>query len=148
MTKPRNYLHRLEVIPFGDVDGTETFQSSGLFPGGVQGLPVPGVAKGKPTLATKATIFQMVVDGILAELFGSLGENRRCWTEGQVVQFCRVYRDKLASNGCATFFEMEGGVVAIVGFNDDTQLRVYVDSSSLNNVWHTECQHRFISLLK
>ena len=140
------YLRRLFEVPLGATDGTETFQSSGLFTGGIYGLVVPAAAQGKPTPATKATVWEMILDGMFVLLFGSLGANRKCWTESQVVRFCRDHRDKLRTEGYATLFEMEGDVVARVNFDDYGQLAVSVHSFSSVSVWGVEFRHRLVSL--
>jgi len=96
--KVKVYLKELWCgLDLDAVEIPETFQSSGLFTGGVYGLAVPEVAQVK-TQAAKANISEMVVDGNFVQIFGSLGENRRRWTESQVVQFCRKYDIKLFSS--------------------------------------------------
>lgn len=141
------YLRQLFTdLEIGAKDGTETFESSGMFPGGVYGVAVPAAAKGKPTLATKATVWEMILDGIFTLLFGSLGENRKRWTEAQVIEFCRRHRGKLRTGGYATFFEMEGGVVASVRFVDDGRLEVDVYEFSDDDVWDAEYRRRLVSL--
>jgi len=140
------YLRRLyeaEKIEIGATDGTETFVSPGLFTGGVYGVDLSGVA-GKPTPATKATVWEMILDGIFAQLFGSLGEARRRWTQAQVVEFCRLHRDKLRTEGYATFFELEGGFVASVYVDDDGRLEVDVCHFSDDDVWYAEYRHRIV----
>ncbi len=127
-------------------DGTETFKSSGLFTGGIYGQAVPIVAQGKPTLATKATVWEMILDAPYALLFGSLGENRKRWTEHQVVQFCRQHPDKLRKEGYGTFFEMEGDVVALVLFDGNGRLSVSFDPFDFSCVWFAGYQPRVVSL--
>src|SRR3989338_9422036 len=83
------YLHRLCEVELGATDCTETFKSSGLFTGGIYGLAVPAAAQGKATSATKAIVWEMILDGAYALLFGSLGKSRQRCTEAQVVRFCR-----------------------------------------------------------
>lgn len=126
--------------------GTETFESSGIFTGGIYGLDVPDAAKGKATKATKATVWELIFHATFALFFGSLGKGRNRWTEHQVVQFCRDNLDKLKTSGYATFFEMEGDVVAYVRFGDGGQLCVYVRSFSSGYVWYAGYRHRVVSL--
>jgi hypothetical protein len=143
------YLRRLyeaETITVGAADGTETFASSGLFTGRVYGSAVPAAAQGKATAATKVTVWEMILDGTFAQLFGSLGKGRRRWTEAQVCEFVRAHRDKLRTDGYATFFELEGGFVARVHFGDRDRLHVYVYSFSDDDVWYAQCEHRLVSL--
>lgn len=143
----KKYLRQLFTdLEVGATDGTETFKSSGLFTGGIYGLAVPIAAKGKATLVTKATVWEMILDGMFSLLFGSLGQGRKRWTEAQVVRFCRDHRDKLRTQGYATFFEMEGDVVASVYFDDSGQLHVYVYSFSYDDDWYATYRHRLVSL--
>jgi hypothetical protein len=125
-------------------DGTETFQSSELFTGGIYGLNIPAVAKGKATPATKATVWEIILDATFALLFGSLGKARKRWTEAQVIQFCRDHRGMLRKDGFGTFFEMEGDVVADVVVCDDGLLDVYVNPLSYDDVWSAEFARRVV----
>lgn len=134
-------------VEVGATDGTETFQSSGLFTGGIYGLGVPVVAQGKPTMATKAIVWEMVLDGPFILLLGDLREKRKRWTESQVVRFCRDHRDKLRKEGCGTFFELEGGVVANVSANGSGHLDVYFNSFSPDFIWRAEFAHRLVTLV-
>lgn len=138
---PKTYLSELFVgVEVVATDGTETFESSGIFTGGIFGLAVPKIAKGKPTEATKATVWELILDASFALFFGSLGKNRKRWTEHQIVQFCRDSRDKLKPD-IYTFFEMEGGVVAGVYSFDGGRLGVDVIS-----FLSTKCGRRVVSL--
>ncbi len=144
------YLHRLfdnVDLVLVATDGTETFKSSGLFTGGIHGLAIPAVAQNKATMATKAIVWEMILDTAFPLLFGNLEEKRKLWMEHQVVQFCRDHQAKLRREGCATFFEMEGGVVADVRFDYYGQLTVDVYSFSLD-VWGAEFRHLIVSLQK
>ena len=141
-----DYLRFFSEAKVAAADGNETFESSGLFTGGIYGLAVPDAAKGKATPVTKATVWEMILDGMFSILFGSLGKNRTRWTEAQVVQFCRDHRDKLQTGGYATFFEMEGDVVAGVRFGGDGRLEVGVYSFSFDGVWDARYQLRLVSL--
>ena len=142
----KTYLKELFTdVPVDATDGTETFQSSELFTGGIYGVAVPAVAKGKPTLATKATVWEMILDATFALMFGGLGKTRKRWTEAQVVWFCRNRSKFLRKDGFATFFEMEGDVVAGVCIGVDGRLSVYVDKFSDVNVWYAKYQHRLVT---
>lgn len=141
------YLRQIFTdVELGATDGTETFQSSGLFTSGIYGLAVPAAAKGKATLATKATVWEMILDGIFALLFGSLGHERKRWTEAQVIRFCHDRCGKLRTGRYGTFFEMEGDVVADVRVDERGQLEVDVNSFSHDRVWHARCRHRLVTL--
>jgi hypothetical protein len=145
VTEVKVYLHRLfetEIITVSATDGTETFASSGIFTGGVYGETLP-IGVGKPTMATNATVHEMIEDGKFTELFGSLGE-RKCWQESQVVQFCRERRDKLRTDGFGTFLELEGSFVADVYVSDDGRLKVLVRKFLYDYVWFARCHHRVV----
>lgn len=141
------YLRRLfesETIVIDETDGTETFESSGLFTGGVYGLKLPPTLT-NPTLKTKVSMWEMILDGTFAKLFGSFGEKRGCLTESQVVMFVRKNKARLRTDPYGTFFEIKGGFVASVRFRGDGRLKVYVDPFSDDDVWDAECQHRLVA---
>ncbi len=142
----KTYLSELFVgVDVVATDGTETFESSGIFTGGIYGLAVPKIAKGKPTKATKATVWELILDASFALFFGSLSKNRKRWTEHQIVQFCRDNSDKLKIS-LFTFLEMEGGVVAGVYFYNEGELVVEVLSFFEKRVWLAEYRRRVVSL--
>lgn len=142
----KTYLRELFTgVEVGATSGTETFQSSGIFTGGVYGLDVPEAAKGKATKASKATVWELILDGTSVLFFGSLGENRKRFTEHQVVQFFRDNRDKF-KRPRVTFFEMEGDVVAYVSFDNCGRPEVNIHEFSCDKVWHAKYRHRVISL--
>ena len=106
------YLDTLvEGVPIAPSSGTETFRSSGVFPGGAYGVKMPAPS-GRPTGPTLATVHKQKTDGRFLQIFGELGEERLCWQESQVVAFCRDHPEKLRTGGYGTFFEMDGGFVA------------------------------------
>lgn len=147
--EPKNYLRQLFAdLEVGATDDTETFQSSGVFPGGIRSLSVAIIAKGKqPTPVTKVTVSEMILDGTFVELFGSLGADRKLWTEAQVAEFCRDHCDKLRAGEHATFFEMRCGVVAHVYFDSGGQLNVCNLSRFCDHIWRgSKHKHRVVSL--
>jgi hypothetical protein len=146
---PKVYLHRLfeaETIVVNATDG-DTFVGSGVFPGGVYKKTLPVAEKSVANPATNAVVYELTANGTFVEVFGSLGEGRLRWTEAQVVAFCRDHRGKLRTNNYATFFELEGGFVAVVYFGDRGKLRVDVDSFWGVTVWNAGYAHRFVVLL-
>ena len=137
------FLRRLfvgETIAIGATDGAETFVSSGLFAGGVYGMTLP--VGGKPMPATNAIVFEMAKDGTFAQIFGSLGKNRRRWTEAQVCAFVRPHPEKLRIG--ATFFEIEGGSVADVRVDGGSRLRVGVSPLGSGRVWSAKYRRRVV----
>ncbi len=127
-------------------DGSETLKSSGIFTGGVYGQTLP--LNTKITKAVKASVWEMALDGIFAKLFSSFGSRKKrgTWTEHQVVEFCRSHRDKLRTDGYATFFEIEGGFVANVRFVGDGRLLVRVIRFSRAYLWNAQSRNRFVIL--
>ncbi len=106
---------------------------------------MPGLsASGYPTSATSATVWVMILDGMIAQLFGSLGKDRRRWSNSQVAVFCRDNPDKLRGGSIGTFFELANGSVAMVYFYGDPIANVYV--SFHRNVWSTKLAPYLVSL--
>ncbi len=141
------YLRRLfetETMLVSTTDGTEKFGGSDLFGDRVYGLTLPDRIA-TPTPPMNAIIHDLVKNGKFAQFLGSLGENRPRWkNRGQVLGFCRDHKDKLSEKG-ATFFELEGGFVAIVDFGGRGRLRVDVVKFSRGYVWCAACQRRVVS---
>ncbi|OGI65473.1 hypothetical protein A2647_01140 [Candidatus Nomurabacteria bacterium RIFCSPHIGHO2_01_FULL_40_24b] len=144
--KVKKYLRCLFEAEIGAVDGTETFAGSGVFPGGVYGVTLP-VTTPRPTPLTPAAVYEQIVDGTFDQVYGSLGEKRRRWTEAQVVEFCRKNRGKLRTEGYGTFFELEGGFVAGVFIDDVDRLEVGVGPFSDDVVWDARYRRRFVAPL-
>ena len=100
--------------------GTETYQSSGLFTGGINGTKLPLCAP-VSTPQMRASLLETIADGKFARIFQSLGENRMCWSEAQVIQFYRdtIYNDEYniwSVIGPGISFELRGGYVSIIYF--------------------------------
>ena len=144
----KKYLRRLfgtETITVGVTDGTEKFSGSDLFGDRVYGVTLPDVAV-KSTPAMHVMIHEIVENATFAEFFGSLGEKRFRWQNmGQILNFCRDHRDKLRTDGYATFFELEGGFFAFVFVDVNGRLVVRVDPFSFGLVWRAEYRHRLVS---
>ncbi len=142
----QNFLRRLfetEKIVVGATDGTETFNGSDIFGDRVYGETLPA---GTPTLAVNAAVYEQIVDGKFIQVLGSLGETRPRWKNaGQVLHFSRDHRDKLRTDGYATFFELEGSFVAYVCFDVVGQLEVGINPLSLDYVWLAGFRHLFVS---
>ncbi len=120
----KKYLRRLfetETITISATDGTETFESSGLFTGGIYGVSVPAKID-NPTATSKvlANVHEMVEDGKYLVLFCSLGKaGEPEYEQSQIVDFCRVHPGKLRKDGYGTFFRLKGGLVAFVHIDGD-----------------------------
>ena len=98
--------------------GVETYQSCGIFTGGIYGAPLPP-SPGVPTPLLRASLSEVIADGKFSSIFKSLGEDRMYWSEAQVIQFYRdtVFNDALniwGHPGPGVSFELAGGYVSIV----------------------------------
>jgi hypothetical protein len=150
------YCHtRVMLGATGRVTITE---STDVFTAGVDsdfvnwGLNTPS----RSNLVTAVTVYEQILNGTFAEIYGSLGDpNRLCLTQSQIVAFCKKHRDKLRGDGYATFFllkkEPEEGdeekpefFVADVFVIDDRRLRVLVHRFSLGYVWRAKYRSRFV----
>lgn len=94
----------------------------------------------------KVVIYKLVEDATFQQMFGSLGEKRRCWKDKEeALASAKKHKDKLGPNG--NFFELEGGFVTDVRLVDHVQPDLsYVGSLSFDYSWNTESRHRVFSL--
>lgn len=152
--KVKHYLHRIFKETKLVVKATilhpmsvesETFVGCGLFNAGVSGRKVPREYD-RPTSETEATVWELSNDGTLSQVFGSLGEGRRRWTECQVVAFVRDHISRFHRGDGLIFFELEGDLVANVDFCGEGGLWVGVGPLSESTVWHATKKHRFVLL--
>ncbi len=104
----------------------------------------------RSSLATTVTVHEQVEDGTFAEIYGSVGDLNRLWlTQSHVVAFCKQHRNKLRTEGYATFFlllkkEPEEFFVAYVYVRGGGRLSVGVSGFSFDGVWGAECRGRFV----
>lgn len=140
-----------KTIELAKTDGKETLaEASDVFKAGIYGAKKRGVCKATPK--TLLAVYEMIKDGMFQQIFGGFGENlkRLCWTENQIIAFCRDHRDLLRTGGYGTFFLFEGEngslFVACVHFGDRGRLKVYVYSFSYDFEWDAYFQHRIVVL--
>jgi hypothetical protein len=126
------YLRQLFAeITVPATDGTES----------LTGLSASGYA----TPAMKATGWELILDGMFTQFFGSLGGKRRRWSNSQVAVFSRVNFDKLRGEGYGNFFELEDGSVARVDVNGGLpRADVYKFGNDLT--WYAYYRRRVFSL--
>lgn len=64
-----------------------------------------------PTKKAKVSVYDLVIGGIYADIFGGMSGNfkRLCLTQAQVVQFAEKHYDYLLDNGHGTFFPVKYG---------------------------------------
>ncbi len=141
MEKVKTYLRRLfvdETITVSANDETETFQGAGFVIGYVHS-DYKRVVEPRPQMV--ATIYELVENGTFGQF---LAGNPGRWIESQVVKFCHENRDRLRTDGHATFFELEGGFVALVRLYSGGLPSVYVRRFGPGIVWGAECRHRVV----
>ena len=138
------------IIELAATDGRETLaEASDVFMIGIYKATKRGVCKTTPK--TVLVVYEIVKSGTFRQIFGGFGENlkRLCWTENQIVTFCRDHYGLLRKDGRGTFFLFEeengGFFVAIVRMDDDGTLDVFVRSLEIVDVWRAEFQHRVIA---
>jgi hypothetical protein len=132
-----NIVGRLEhifadrTIELAENNGKDTlaeagdmFKAGDIFKAGLYCATKRGVCKATPKV--RIAVYQMIKDGSFSQLFGGFGENlkRLCWTESQIVAFCRDRSDLLGPGNKVTLFLFEGEnggfSVALVYMNYDT----------------------------
>jgi hypothetical protein len=137
------------VVELAATDGSGTLADAGdVFNGGIFGA----VKRRKPCKATKKTavaIYHMIKDGEFQAIFGGFGENlkRLCWTEDQIVAFCRNHYPLLQREYVTFFlFEEEDGdfFVCSVRFDSRGCLLAVIDPIKTRNLWRAKCQHRVV----
>ncbi|MBI3305539.1 hypothetical protein HYZ82_00170 [Candidatus Nomurabacteria bacterium] len=145
--EPVVYLRRLfdrTTFHVPATHGTKKFKGSGVFGDRVYGEEA--VPEEKSSRATDAIVYEQIVNGSWAKVFGSLGAGRGRWqNREQVLIFCDDHPDALRTDGYATFFELEGGFVASVFFGGGGRLGVRVFPFSRGCVWHAWCRRRFVA---
>ena len=137
------------TIELRETDGKETLaEAKDVFKAGIYGATKRGVCKA--TAKVVLAVYEMVKDGTLQQVFGGFGENlkRLCWTESQIVAFCRDHHDLLRKDRYGTFFLFEGEnggfFVACVFTRDGGRLRLRVLPLEDGDVWGAISQLRFV----
>jgi hypothetical protein len=131
-------------------DGKETLaEASDVFKSGIYGAKKRGICKA--TAKTVLAVYEMIKDGTYAQIFGGFGENlkRLCWTESQIVAFCRDPRNReyLRADGYGTFFLFEGekgGIFVAYVYVYDDGLDVGVYPLADGRVWYAKYARRII----
>ena len=135
------------VVEMPETDGKETLAGAAdVFTGGIYGAV--SRKPGKPTKKMVIALYEMILDATYRTIFGGFGENlkRLCWTESQIVAFCRDSRNReyLRAGGYGTFFLFEGEdggfyvayvIVFVVG-----RLAVRVRPLGDDGIWRAECR--------
>ena len=131
-------LSMLSGLPIRATVGTEASNLGDVFTAGLHGEILPH-SEEKPTPATRATLSKIIEDRVrFAEIFGSLGEERRRWTKSQMAVYSRYYPNLFESDGHATLFELEGGFVATVFLTLRNRFGAYYYPFLSDVRWYTE----------
>lgn len=145
--KTQNAFLRLisggETLILDERNGSEVIPGSeDMFKAGIDSDFVRWEAnqKGRATGKTPVDVHEMKGDGTFAQLFGSLNADVRklCFTQHQIKNFIRKYRNWLRKDGYATFFLFESNgnfFVARVDVNSDGKLDVNVYRFEHDDVW-------------
>jgi hypothetical protein len=105
---------------------------------------------GQATTETPAEVYEMEEkDATFSQIFGELSSDvkKLCFTQHQIKNFVKKYRNWLRTDGYATFFLFESKgrfFVARVAFLSDGGLRVNVDRFELGLVWLARHRLRFV----
>ena len=134
-------LYHDETIVVGSTTGKEMLAASGeVFPGWLDpnferwGTNV----QSDPTEEAGVEVWEMAEDANFRTMFSSLGDPERlCLTQGQIRKFAAERRDKLHSNGWATFFLFRVGEELFVAGLDDygRELLAFVYRFGNGYVW-------------
>ena len=101
------------------------------------------------------TVREMIENGDFKTIFCELGNIARlCPTQGQIVDFARLHKEWLRTEGYGTFFLFRKGeeiplsfkdvFVASVGVSSDGGLKVHVDQFLDDCVWNARGRHRLV----
>jgi len=89
--------------------------------------------------------YRLVANGTFLEIFGSLGADRRRWTDAQqVVAFCHDHPEVLHLGGYANFFESGDAVMVQITAYAGGKIEAEVFSLFEDGVRYAESLHSFI----
>lgn len=103
----------------------------------------------KPTRAVKVDVLEMQEDATFMEIFSSLGSlDSLALTQGQIIEFCKNYRDIIGQNDLATFFLFKVDCDYFVAGVSVIDHYLKADLFRLNNdcLWHAEHHRRVVVL--
>lgn len=92
-------------------------------------------------------VHEMTRDGTLKQLFESIGDpHQLVLSQGQIVEFCRNYRDSLRQEGRGTFFLFEVNGKLLVPFVGVVggKLEADVHRFDFAGVWCAGSRHRLV----
>ena len=141
-----------EMLTIDAVDGSEVIPGSeDMFRAGIDSdfRNWKADESGQPTKETSVAVYEMVADATFSQMFGSVSTDlgKLCFTQHQVKNFIKKYRNWLRADGWATFFLFKSHghfFVAYVNVHDVG--RLYVNVSRLENglVWSAGHRRRVV----
>lgn len=141
-----------ESLEIEACDGTEIIaEEKNLFSAGIDSsFRNWGVdEKGPATDAAKVSVYDIVENATLAQMFAFLSENlaELCLTQAQIIRFIKKYRQWLRADGCATLFPFKSKgnfFVAYVYVHPDDSLGVHVYRAEYSLVRNAEYRNRLV----
>lgn len=100
---------------------------------------------GDNTTATELAVLELDTDMTFTQMFPN--PQKQALTQAQIIAFVKNHKDKLRTEGYATFFLFKSGeefFVAGVVFNDDGSLEVSVDRFERDGVWDASDRRRVV----
>lgn len=144
-TKTRNKLKYLESVTI-PASGTELIKNAkDMFKYIDRDFVGYGASQiQNETPESKLDIYEMVEDATLTQIFNTETD---VMTQGQILEFVKNHKDKLRTDGYATFFLFKSNknfFVADVGFGGDGTLGVDVDRLEGGLVYGASYRHRVV----
>jgi len=133
------------------VDGSEILaDAKDVFVGGIDpGFKNWGADEiGNPTAETPVDVHEMTKDAILSQMFGELNTDVRklCFTQAQIKNFVKKYRNWLRADGYATFFLLKSKGNFFVADVVDSDGELFVNIRQLDDpgVWAAGYRRRVV----
>ncbi len=109
----------------------------------------------KATPETEIEVYEMVKDATFKEIFISLSDDldSLCFTQSQIIDFCKKHRNHLRQDGDATLFltkkdfgkpVTEDNLFVVYVDVDSHGLNVFVDHFDGAGVWSADDRHRLV----
>ncbi len=140
-----------EEIVVSETDGSETMANASQVFTGYLDPDFKNWGTDQPYCATNAqsvTVYEMCENATFADMFGSLGAdlNQLCMTQSQIIKFCVDNRNKLRTQGYATFFLFKANGEYFVAYVlvDSGWLEAYVHRFDYSRVWIADDRHRVV----
>ena len=104
--------------------------------------------KGIDTEEVPVSVLEIRRNGTFAQFLGSLSDNleKLHFSQGQIVEFAKLHRNKLRAEGYGTFFLFKVGKEYFVAniFKGGILLEANVDRFDNSRIWRAVYRHRFV----